>query len=102
MVGVLVLVLHNEKEDSVDSAFIYYSLRRQEFFDYIMSDIKGMKMPRGKKETIEKYEITLPSVEIQKEVVKKLQKLDEQIKEANQQIANASSAKQAILDKYLK
>lgn len=97
-----VLVLHNEKEDSVDSAFIYYSLRRQEFFDYIMSDIKGMKMPRGKKETIEKYEITLPSVEIQKEVVKKLQKLDEQIKEANQQIANASSAKQAILDKYLK
>lgn len=97
-----VLVLHNEKEDSVDSAFIYYSLRRQEFFDYIMSDIKGMKMPRGKKETIEKYEITLPSLEIQKEVVKKLQKLDEQIKEANQQIANASSAKQAILDKYLK
>lgn len=97
-----VLVLHNEKEDSVDSAFIYYSLRRQEFFDYIMSDIKGIKMPRGKKETIEKYEITLPSLEIQKEVVKKLQKMDEQIKEANLQIANASSAKQAILDKYLK
>lgn len=97
-----VLVLHNEKEDSVDSAFVYYSLRRQEFFDYIMSDIKGMKMPRGKKETIEKYEITLPSLEIQKEVVKKLRKLDEKIKEANQQIANASSAKQAILDKYLK
>ena len=97
-----VLVLRNEKGDSVDSAFVYYSLRRQEFFDYIMSDIKGMKMPRGKKETIEKYEITLPSLEIQKEVVKKLRKLDEKIKEANQQIANASSAKQAILDKYLK
>jgi len=46
--------------------------------------------------------LKVPSLEIQKKVVKKLQKLDEQIKEANQQIANASSAKQAILDKYLK
>ena len=44
-----VLVLHNNRPAQVDSSFIYYSLRRQGFFDFIMSDIKGMKMPRGKK-----------------------------------------------------
>lgn len=64
-----VLVLHNNRPAQVDSSFIYYSLRRQGFFDFIMSDIKGMKMPRGKKETIEKFEIILPSLDKQKEVV---------------------------------
>lgn len=58
-----VLVLHNNRPAQVDSSFIYYSLRRQGFFDFIMSDIKGMKMPRGKKETIEKFEIILPSLD---------------------------------------
>lgn len=97
-----VLVLHNNRPAQVDSSFIYYSLRRQGFFDFIMSDIKGMKMPRGKKETIEKFEIILPSLDKQKEVVEKLSKIDEEISKAKQYVANASSAKQAILDKYLK
>lgn len=57
---------------------------------------------RASTERIKALTLKVPSVEIQKEVVKKLRKLDEKIKEANQQIANASSAKQAILDKYLK
>ena len=97
-----VLVLHNNRPAQVDSSFIYYSLRRQGFFDFIMSDIKGMKMPRGKKETIEKFEIILPSLDKQKEVVEKMSKIDEKISKAKQYVANAYSAKQAILDKYLK
>ena len=97
-----VLVLHNNRSAQVDSSFIYYSLRRQGFFDFIMSDIKGMKMPRGKKETIEKFEIILPSLDKQKEVVEKMSKIDEEISKAKQYVANAYSAKQAILDKYLK
>lgn len=96
------LVLHNNRPAQVDSSFIYYSLRRQGFFDFIMSDIKGMKMPRGKKETIEKFEIILPSLDKQKEVVEKMSKIDEEISKAKQYVANAYSAKQAILDKYLK
>lgn len=97
-----VLVLHNNRPAQVDSSFIYYSLRRQGFFDFIMSDIKGMKMPRGKKETIEKFEIILPSLDKQKEVVEKMSKIDEEISKAKLYVANAYSAKQAILDKYLK
>ena len=97
-----VLVLHNSQPLQVDSAFIYYSLRRQTFFDFIMSDIKGMKMPRGKKETIEKFEIVLPSLEVQKEIVERLRKYDSEIANANELISSAPSRKQAILDKYLK
>ena len=97
-----VLVLHNNRPAQVDSSFIYYSLRRQGFFDFIMSDIKGMKMPRGKKETIEKFEIILPSLDKQKEVVEKMSKIDEEISKAKQYVANAYSAKQAILDQYIR
>lgn len=42
-----VLVLHNNRPAQVDSSFIYYSLRRQGFFDFIMSDIKGMPQIRN-------------------------------------------------------
>ena len=52
--------------------------------------------------TIEKFEIILPSLDKQKEVVEKMSKIDEEISKAKQYVANASSAKQAILDKYLK
>ena len=48
---VLVLRPNTEK---VDKQFLYYSLRRDAFFDYIMNEAgtRGMKMPRGNKEGI--------------------------------------------------
>ena len=70
--------------------------------NYSVAELRGMKMPRGKKETIEKFEIILPSLDKQKEVVEKMSKIDEEISKAKQYVANAYSAKQAILDKYLK
>ncbi|WP_418325580.1 restriction endonuclease subunit S [Segatella sp.] len=51
---------------------------------------------------MEKFEIILPSLDKQKEVVEKMSKIDEEISKAKQYVANAYSAKQAILDKYLK
>lgn len=75
-----VLVFHNISPETYDSAFIYYSLRRNEFFDFIMQDVAGMKMPRGRKETIEKYEIRLPNdITLQREFAMKFKKLDDEI-----------------------
>ncbi|MST78309.1 N-6 DNA methylase [Prevotella copri] len=57
---------------------------------------------RASTERIRSLIIQVPSIEVQKEVVEKLSKIDEEISKAKQYVANASSAKQAILDKYLK
>lgn len=35
--------------DSYIPDFIYFALARQQFFDFVIMDVKGMKMPRGKK-----------------------------------------------------
>ena len=43
-----VLVIR-QKNNSVLPEYLYNTFCRQQFFDYVMKDIKGMKMPRGKK-----------------------------------------------------
>lgn len=60
------------------------------------------RVNRASTERIRSLIIQVPSIEDQKEVVEKLSKIDEEISKAKLYVANASSAKQAILDKYLK
>lgn len=96
-----VLVLHVDKTKAIPE-YVYYSLRRDEFFDYIMSDVKGLKMPRGKKETIVKYRIVLPSIEEQERVVNQMATYDEEINSLKSRMSETDANKQAILDKYLK
>lgn len=82
--------------------FVYYMLSRQEFIDYVMSDVKGMKMPRGNKDNIIRYTIPVPSREIQQQIVEKISIHKAKIAEAKNIINNSAGRKQAILDKYLK
>ena len=97
-----VLVLHNLNPQEVDSAFVYYALRRNEFFDYIMQDVSGMKMPRGRKGTIEKFEIVLPKdIEEQRRIASEFIAIDTEIARLRGIQAQIPSKKQAILDKYL-
>ena len=97
-----VLVLRCNDDKIVDSTFLYYLLRISDFFDYIMEDVKGLKMPRGKKEHIEKYELRLPSLEEQQKLSKAFADLDMELISLKEEIQAAAKQKQAILDKYLK
>jgi len=40
---------------SYNPTFLYYQMKRQQYFDYVMEDISGVKMPRGKKPHILNY-----------------------------------------------
>lgn len=97
-----VLVLHKLEHINISSRFIYYSLRRDAFFDYIMSDVKGMKMPRGKKQTIENYRIIVPQKKEQDLILKKMDALEKECLSLQKIIDSSIEKKQAILDKYLK
>ena len=96
-----VLVLHVDRSKALPE-FVYYSLRRDEFFDFIMSDVKGLKMPRGKKETIERFQFMLPNIEEQQRIVAKVSALDKEIRQMRTRMQECATNKQAILDKYLK
>ena len=77
-------------------------LSRQTFIDYVMSDVKGMKMPRGNKDNIIRYTIPVPLLEIQHQIVKEISAHKTKIAEAKVIISSSAERKQAILDKYLK
>ena len=82
--------------------FVYYMLSRQAFIDYVMNDVKGMKMPRGNKDNIIRYTIPVPSQKIQQQIVAEIFTYKIQIAEAKVVINSRAKRKRAILDKYLK
>lgn len=96
-----VLVLHVDRDKALPE-YVYYSLRRDEFFDYVMSDVKGLKMPRGKKETIERFQFVLPDKDEQLQIVSEMSTMDNDIKKLYLRMQECATIKQAILDKYLK
>jgi len=98
-----VLVLRTDSE-KVDKQFLYYSLRRDAFFDYIMNEAgtRGLKMPRGNKDGIIQYRIILPNMEEQRKIADEISHYDDLIADAKDIMAGCELRKQAVLDKYLK
>ena len=62
-----------------NSDFLYYTLANEKFISYAMSGAKGVKMPRGDKEQILKYELHLPTTIEQNKITSFLSLLDERI-----------------------
>lgn len=98
-----VLVLRPDK-DKVNERFLYYSLRRDVFFDYIMNEAgtRGLKMPRGNKDGIIQYRIILPDMKEQRKVADEISYWDALIAEAKNTMAGCNIRKKAVFDKYLK
>ena len=96
-----VLVLRSADANKYLPKYIFYMLRRDAFFDYVMEGKKGIKMPRGNKEDIMKYKIPMPNIDEQKRIVAQIEALEFEITKARTLTESAASEKQAILDKYL-
>ena len=96
-----VLVLRVNKARILPKYF-YYQLARPEFFDFVMTDVKGVKMPRGKREVIMRYPISVPTLSEQQHIIDEIVQLEKEIKTFQQTIADCPERKQKILVKFLK
>lgn len=97
-----VLVLRNKDNTKYDSLFLFYSLRRKAFFDHIMTDIKGAKMPRGKKETIISFPITVPAdISEQQVIAKKLTAIYKKIASLESRIKNSFEQKKSVINELI-
>lgn len=96
-----VLVFRSADTSKYLPKYIYYMLRRDEFFDYVMEGKKGIKMPRGNKDDIMKYKIPLPSFDEQKRIITQIDAIELKISEARTSIEQSADHKQSILDVYL-
>ena len=69
--------------------FLYYTLANEKFISYAMAGAKGVKMPRGDKEQILKYELHLPTAIEQNKITSLLSLLDQRIE-----------TQKKVIDKY--
>ena len=71
--------------NSIDPLFLYYLLSQDLFFDYVMQGAKGTKMPRGDRNQIMQWTVSLPSKSEQRKIASVLSALDDKI-EVNRRI----------------
>ena len=95
-----VLVLQSNAEN-VNPKYIYYTLKQDKYFHYVMEKPKGVKMPRGDKQHIMDYRIILPSLSEQQKIVTHIEEIESQISKLENEIAEIPIQKEAILKKYL-
>lgn len=81
--------------------YIFYLLRRDSFFDYIMTEKKGVKMPRGNKDHILRYRLPIIAPDNQRKIIAEIEKLETQIATYQSIIDKSADQRAAILKKYL-
>lgn len=96
-----VLVIRSINTTLILPKYLYYMLRRDDFFDYVMEGKKGVKMPRGDKDKILKYKVTVPPIQEQQKIVAEIEALELEITQAQEAIDNTPVEKAAILKRYL-
>ena len=81
--------------------YVYHAIARQKFFDFVMTDVKGMKMPRGNKDNIMRYKIPAISLVEQQQVVNQIHKYTEQINASLNVMQDCANRKKAVIEHYL-
>lgn len=81
---VVVIRINNYKQ--LAPRFLFYLLSSDAFFLYDVQNSKGAKMPRGDKSMIMKYEIPVPPLKVQEEIVRILNKFTELERELEREL----------------
>ena len=95
-----VIVFRSRRTD-LSEKYLFKALSQDGFFEYSMLNVSGTKMPRGKREWIKDFEFPLPSIEVQKEIVAKLDAAKERCEKlkaaAERGLRAAENLRKAIL-----
>ena len=84
--------------DKCEQHFLYYVIASDRFINYVMSGVKGVKMPRGDKSQMEKYAFSIPTNTEQRKIAKFLSMLDERIKLQNKIIEKLETLIKGIIE----
>ena len=87
-----------QANDNIESDYLHYVVANDKFINFVMSGAKGVKMPRGDKNQMKTYSLSLPQIQEQKKIGKMLSLLDERITTQNKIIEDLKKLKSAIID----
>ena len=66
---VLVIHIKEEYKNKLKSRYLYHLLASDNFFTFNMQNAKGVKMPRGNKDSIMRFETPIPAVDEQERII---------------------------------
>lgn len=90
-----VLVFRSGSE--VLSEFLEFVLKNDTFIHYVMKSVKGVKMPRGDKDSMQKYSILIPSKKEQQKIASCLSALDDLITAQTEKIEQLKLHKKGLM-----
>ena len=95
-------VLVMKANDKINNDYLHYVIANNQFINFVMNGAKGVKMPRGDKEQMKTYIVSLPTmVKEQNKIAKFLSLLDERIATQNKIIDKLESLIKGISRKLL-
>lgn len=97
-----VLVIRVTDRCIVLPSFLYYLLSQDGFFEEVMANAVGTKMPRGDKNVIKEYCVRLPrEISEQSAIVEALHDMDNSIELFSQKLKKARHIKQGMMQQLL-
>lgn len=68
------VIVFRVRDERLAPEYLFRALSQDSFFDFVMANVTGTKMPRGKREWIKQFEFPLPPLGEQKAIVARLEK----------------------------
>ena len=97
-----VFVIRSINNEKVLPTFLFYLLSQDAFFDEVMASSVGTKMPRGDKNIIKNYRITVPSDSSeQQSIVSILSSMDYEMKKLKEKLEKTRQIKQGMMQQLL-
>lgn len=84
-------------KEKCDEFFLTYILKNDDFINYVMKGVKGVKMPRGDIALMKRYPIFLPKFKEQKKIADCLSSLDDLITSENKKLEAFKVHKKGLL-----
>lgn len=94
-----VLCIRSKSEDL--KYFTYYTIRQDDFFDYVMLGAKGCKMPRGDKQHIMNWPIIIPTNDVLRRFNTIVENGMAKIRNNNKQIQTLVQTRDSLIPKLM-
>ena len=97
-----ILVFRVTDESKFLPIYVYYALYQDDFFDFMMDGKKGLKMPRGDKNSILNYQIPNVAMAQQKAFADYALSCDKLKFEAQERLGKLNTTREELIDKYFR
>ena len=82
-----------------DPAFLYYELTNGQFIGYVMESIQGSKMPRGNKQAMQTFKMSIAPLSEQQQIGKYFTQIDTYFSKTSTKLTKLRNIKQSLLQK---